>query len=201
MIRVQGVSRRVVFGVCMGLGLLAAPAVEAQDASLSVGDAAPAFQAVADNGKVWRSRDTVGKKFLVVYFYPGAMTAGCTKQACLFRDNRTKLRALGAEVVGVSGDRVAGLKAFKGSNRLNFPLLSDTAGTIARAFGVPLRGGASMKRTVNGKEVEITRDVTAARWTFIIDRTGKIVFKETQVDPEGDSAAVIAAMQRLTGKS
>src|SRR5690606_4616058 len=129
---------------------------------------------------------------LVVYFYPGAMTAGCTTQACLFRDNRSTLQELGAEVIGVSGDRIDGLRAFKGVNQLNFPLVSDTAGVIARAFGVPMRGGATMEREVDGQTVTITRDVTLARWTFIIDREGRIVFKETEVDPAGDSARVIA---------
>lgn len=171
---------------------------DAQDRALDVGDPAPTFAATADDGQPWRSADHVGKRFLVVYFYPAAMTEGCTAQACSFRDNRSRLQELGAEVVGVSGDRLDNLRAFKGSNRLNFPLLSDTAGTIARAFGVPLRQGGSITRTVEGKELALTRDVTAARWTFIIDRDGRIAYKDTQVNAAGDGEAVINAIQRLS---
>jgi thioredoxin-dependent peroxiredoxin len=180
----------------LGLALAAGPA-DAQDTALAVGDRAPVFEAIADDGQLWRSRDHVGKGLLVIYFYPAAMTSGCTAQACSFRDNRSRLQELGAEVVGVSGDRVDGLRAFKGSNRLNFPLLSDTAGTVARAFGVPVRKGGSMTRTVDGREVELRRDVTAARWTFIIGRDGRIAYRDTQVDPAGDGDAVLAALRRL----
>lgn len=189
----------LVLGAPLALALAAAPSA-AQDVSLDVGDAAPAFEAVADDGKPWKSADLVGEKILVVYFYPAAMTGGCTTQACMFRDARSRLQELGAEVVGVSGDRIDNLKAFKGVNRLNFPLLSDTEGRIARAFGVPVGDGGSITRVVDGKEVTLTRDVTAARWTFIIDRSGKIAFKETQVDPVGDSEAVIAAIRRMAGR-
>lgn len=195
--RVLRVAASLTAALAIGVGGLAREA-RAQDlASLNVGDRAPAFEARNDKGKVWRSRDVVGKKTLVVYFYPAAMTAGCTTQACVFRDNRSQLQKLGAEVVGVSGDRIEGLKAFKGSNRLNFPLLSDTAGTIARAFGVPLRDGGTTTRTVNGKQVELKRDVTAARWTFIIGRDGRILYKDTQVNPAGDGERVMEALRRL----
>ena len=164
-----------------------------------MGDAAPAIEARDAYGKPWRSADIVGDRILVVYFYPAAMTEGCTKQACAFRDDHSTLQELGAEVVGVSGDRGLNLIAFRESNRLNFPLLSDTAGTIAKAFGVPLRQGGTITRTVDGRELQLTRDVTAERWTFIIDRQGRIAFKETEVNPEGDSKAVIAAIRKMQG--
>ncbi len=172
---------------------------QAQD-SLKVGDPAPAFTAVADNGKVWRSADHVGKKTLVVYFYPAAMTGGCTKQACGFRDYRNNLNKLGATVVGISGDRVQNLKYFKETSHLNFPLLSDTSGTVARSFGVPEHEGGTIKRTVDGKEVELTRERTASRWTFVIGKDGKIALIETDVDPEKDAAAVADAIQKMNVK-
>lgn len=186
--------------ILLGCFLILSSAVSAaaQQIALKPGDNAPSFHGLTDKQTVWKSGDHVGKQILVVYFYPAAMSEGCTKQACMFRDDHSRLNSLGAEVVGVSGDRVANLKAFKGAHKLNFPLLSDTAGVIARAFGVPTRQGGTLTRTVNGKEVKLTRDLTAARWTFVIDRKGKIVFKETEVDPEGDSKAVIAAIQRMT---
>ena len=167
-------------------------------AALGVGDRAPAFSATADDGTTWRSADASG--FLVVYFYPAAMTGGCTAQACAFRDNRSRLQEMGAEVVGVSGDRVSGLRAFKGANRLNFPLLSDSTGAIARAFGVPVSEGGQITRTVDGREVELTRDLTAERWTFIVGPDGRVAYRDTQVDAAGDGAAVVAALDRLVAE-
>lgn len=192
-------SRRALAALA-AVALLPAAALAQEAASpsaLAVGDPAPAFDAVDAYGKPWRSADVVGEKILVVYFYPAAMTEGCTKQACAFRDDHSTLQELGAEVVGVSGDRGLNLKAFRESNRLNFPLLSDTAGVIAQAFGVPVRAGGTITRTVDGRELQLTRDVTAARWTFIIDRQGRIAFRETEVKPEGDSKAVIAAIRKM----
>ena len=182
----------------VALAALAIPsAAAAQDVVLAVGDRAPIFQAPADDGTLWRSSDHVGRDILVVYFYPAAMTGGCTAQACAFRDHRSQLEELGAAVVGVSGDRVENLRVFKGQYRLNFPLLSDPNGVVMRAFGVPTRAGGTITREIEGDSVELTRDVTAARWTFIIDRDGRILFKETEVDAEGDSRAVIDAIRRL----
>lgn len=169
----------------------------ATPAGLETGDVAPAFQAVTDDGSEWRSEDHVGKSLLVVYFYPAAMTSGCTKQACSFRDNRSKLQSLGAEVIGVSGDQPESLRHFRASNRINFPLLSDTSGDVARAFGVPLREGGTITREIEGQQIELIRDVTPARWTFIIDREGRIVYKDTQVNAEGDGDAVLKAIERL----
>lgn len=185
----------------VALGAITCCGVARAQDSLKVGDPAPAFSAVTDDGKVWRSADHVGKKTVVVYFYPAAMTGGCTKQACGFRDLRTRLNKLGALVVGVSGDRPQNLVYFKRANHLNFPLLSDTSGAVARAFGVPTRDGGTIKRTVDGKEVELTRDRTAARWTYVIGRDGKLAMIETDVDPEGDAATVGAAIEKLKGKN
>lgn len=182
------------------VALAAVPAADtrAQDAALEVGDDAPIFEAPTADDAIWTSRD-VGEKYLVVYFYPAAMTGGCTKQACAFRDDRTKLTEMGAEVVGISGDSVEGLKVFKRAHNLNFPLLSDASGEIARSFGVPVRDGGTMRSTVDGEDVEWTREVTTARWTFIVDPHGKVVYRDTEVDAAGDSQAVIAALQRLKG--
>ena len=191
----------VPFIVCLTGVFGLAGTARGQDVTLEVGDPAPAFEARTADGEVWRSTDHVGEQLLVVYFYPAAMTGGCTKQACSFRDDRTRLLDLGAEVVGISGDRVEGLQVFKQAHRLNVPLLSDSSGDIARAFGVPLREGGTLTRTVDGKEKTLTRDVTTARWTFIIGRDGRIVYKDTDVDAAGDSQAVLAAVERLQNGS
>jgi thioredoxin-dependent peroxiredoxin len=172
--------------------------VNAQDPGLQIGDVAPEFEALTAEGEQWHSSDYVGESILVVYFYPAAMTGGCTAQACSFRDNRSQLLDLGAEVVGISGDEINNLRIFKNTNNLNFPLLSDPEGNIARSFGVPVRDGGSITREVDGEEVELRRSVTTARWTYIIGRDGTILYKDTEVDAEGDSEAVIAAIRQLS---
>lgn len=177
--------------------LLLTTSADAQDVNLQPGDPAPEFEAMSDSGELWQSSDHVGESLLVVYFYPAAMTGGCTSQACSFRDNRTKLTELGAEVVGISGDEVKSLQLFKRMNNLNFPLLSDPNGEIAKSFGVTLRDGGTITRVVDGEEVELTRQVTTARWTFIIDRTGTIVYKDTEVNASGDGEAVLTAIEQL----
>lgn len=177
--------------------LLFSSSADAQDVNLEPGDPAPEFEAMSDSGELWQSSDHIGESLLVVYFYPAAMTGGCTSQACTFRDNRTKLTELGAEVVGISGDEVKSLQLFKRMNNLNFPLLSDPNGEIANSFGVTLRDGGTITRMVDGEEVELTRQVTTARWTFIIDRTGTIVYKDTEVNASGDGEAVLSAIEQL----
>lgn len=164
---------------------------------LEEGDMAPHFSAETAGGEAWNSREQYGDGWVVVYFYPAAMTGGCTAQACSFRDNRTKLTEMGAEVVGISGDRQENLRIFQRLNNLNFPLISDRDGSIARAFGVETRDGGTITREVDGETVELTRDVTTARWTFIVDPSGTVVYKDTEVDAAGDSERVLTALQRL----
>lgn len=158
---------------------------------LEVGDKAPEFKAKTDNGSTWDLKDHVGDKFIVVYFYPAAMTGGCTAQACSYRDMQSDINAADALVVGVSGDNVEGLQHFKEANNLNFPLLSDETGAIARKFGVPTRDGGTITREIDGQEVELVRGVTASRWTFIIGKNGQIVYKNTDVNAANDSKEIL----------
>ena len=99
---------------------------------LQIGDQVPEFSAPADDGTTWEARDYIGKNNLVVYFYPAAMTGGCTAQACAYRDLSTNLTAEDAVVLGVSGDNTEGLRVFKQAHNLNFTLLSDESGEIVR---------------------------------------------------------------------
>jgi len=178
--------------VCvMGFGMNAARAAD-------VGQKAPDFEATDDQGQSWKSSDHVGKGVLVVYFYPAAMTGGCTKQACGFRDDMKTLKAKGVDVVAVSGDEVRNLELFKKVHDLNFTLLSDEDGKVAKAFGVPLKAGGVFKSKIDGKVELLKRGVTSARWTFVIDKSGKIVLKETKVNAPGDSKAVLKAIESLT---
>jgi peroxiredoxin Q/BCP len=158
---------------------------------ISVGDKAPEFKALADNGSTWEINKFLGNKYIVVYFYPAAMTGGCTKQACSYRDHLGDLQSADVVVVGVSGDNLENLRFFKQAENLNFTLLSDEKGEIAKAFGVPLSEGGSIKRTIGGIEHELVRGVTAKRWTFIIGKDKKIIYKNESVNAEQDSEEVL----------
>jgi peroxiredoxin Q/BCP len=166
---------------------------------LNVGDPAPTFEATDDEGKPWKSTDHVGKKVLVVYFYPADLTGGCTKQACGFRDNMKALTDKGVEVVGVSGDSAKNHQVFKKVQMLNFTLLADEDGAVAKKFGVPLKDGGDFKtKDADGKDIVLTTKVRAARWTFVIDKDGKIVHKNTKVNAPEDSKEILAVVEKLT---
>jgi len=168
---------------------------------LKVGDAAPIFSATDDQGKPWKSADLVGKKFLVVYFFPADFTSGCRAQAQKFRDNMNALNEKGIVVVGVSGDAVNSHALFKKAEKLNFTLLADADGSIAKQFGVPLgKGGVVRAKDSDGNILELKREVTAARWTFIIGMDGKVLYKNTKVDPAADSKQVAAFIEALQKK-
>lgn len=167
---------------------------------LSVGDKVPEFKAVADNGKTWEINKILGEKYIVIYFYPGAMTGGCTKQACSYRDNREDLHAANVEVVGISGDKPESLRLFKQAENLNFTLLSDEKGEIAKAFGVPIGAGGAIKRTVGGIEYDLVREISAKRWTFVIGKDKKIIYKNESVNAEKDSEEVLNFIKNLASK-
>ena len=184
----------VLFVVLFGLGMSNAK-------ELKIGSLAPTFQARDDRGKDFQSQQLLGKKNLVVYFYPAAMTGGCTAQACGFRDAQSEFARLNAVVVGVSGDSVQNLAWFKQVNNLNFLLLADPDGSIAKAFGVLTRDGGEITRTVNDNEVKLVRGVTESRWTFVIDTEGKIVYKDTDVNAGQDSHKVLEFLKLRQGSN
>jgi len=158
---------------------------------LSVGDKAPEFTAVADDGSTWNINNFLGEKYIVVYFYPAAMTGGCTKQACSYRDHSSELQSADVLVVGISGDKIENLRLFRQAENLNFTLLSDEKGDIAKAFGVPVGEGGAIKRTLAGSEHELVRGVTTKRWTFIIGKDRNIIYKNDSVNAEKDSEEVL----------
>ena len=102
---------------------------------LVTGDQAPLFTLQDDQGNTVSLADLTGKKVLI-YFYPKALTPGCTTQACALRDVKTELEALNTLVYGISPDPVKKLARFVEKKELNFPLLSDEDHAIADAFGV-----------------------------------------------------------------
>jgi len=164
------------------------------DKGLKIGDAAPNFDSVDEQGKPWSSKDHVGKKIVVVYFYPADFTGGCTAQACGFRDDMSKLTGLNVEVVGVSGDSAKTHAAFKEVHKLNFTLLADEKGTVAKAFGVPFAAG---EKKAKYKDSEFVRAGTASRWTFVIGTDGKIALRNSAVKAGEDSKKVIETVKAL----
>lgn len=106
---------------------------------------------------------------------------------------------MGVEVVGVSGDTVEGQKLFKQVNELPFTLLADEEGNVAKALGVPLKAGGVVKKTIDGKNYELKRAVTTARWTFVIGRDGTIIHKDTAVKAGADVRNVLEALKKAKG--
>jgi len=173
-------------------------AFAAEPVNLKVGDPAPSFEALDDTGKLWKSSDYVGKKIVVVYFYPADCTGGCTAQAKGYRDDLEKLSAAGVEVVGVSGDTVRNHQLFKKKENLNFTLLADTEGKVAQAFGVEYTPGEkSVKAVIDDKEELLVRTLTTKRWTFVIGKDGKILSKNTNVKAAEDSKAVLDLVAKI----
>jgi peroxiredoxin Q/BCP len=131
-------------------------------AVLKAGDVAPAFSLKNQDGKTVNLVDFKGKT-VVLYFYPRAMTPGCTVQACGIRDHATEFKKANAVVLGVSPDKVPALVKFRERDKLDFDLLSDEDKPLAKSYGV----WGSKK--FMGREFMGVR-----RWTFIIGKDGKI---------------------------
>jgi len=161
------------------------------DTPLKVGDNVPYFEAVNDKGMAWKLSDNLRVNYLVVYFYPAAFTGGCTAQACSYRDINKELAMMNASVVGVSGDEVKNLELFKKEYNLNFTLLSDKNGDIAKIFGVTLNDGKTIDKEIGGLKLQLTRGVTTSRWTFIIDGNSKLIYRDTDVNASSDSQNIL----------
>jgi len=169
---------------------------EEKELVLNVGDEAPGFVLNNQDGELWNIKTYLGKKNIVVYFYPAAMTGGCTKQACSYRDAKSDMEGQDIMVVGISGDAVKNLKAFQQAHQLNFNLLSDASGEVARKFGVPLEDGGSIVREIGEDEISLERSYTPNRWTFMIDKQGKIAYKDTDVKAADDSNNILHFFQK-----
>ena len=164
--------------------------------ALEVGDKVPAFVALDEKGNAWSSKNFHGKKLLLVYFYPAAMTGGCTKQACAFRDDKAKWKEREVEVIGVSGDQPENLALFKEAENLNFTLLADPKGKVAKSFGVPAGKGGSIDRFVKGEKFTLNRGVTTRRWTFLVSKEGKLLYKNDKVQAAQDSSIVLDFLKK-----
>jgi thioredoxin-dependent peroxiredoxin len=145
-------------------------------ARLAPGDTAPDFTLPDADGKEVSLGDLRGSK-VVVYFYPAAMTPGCTTQACDFRDNLNSLKSAGYSVLGISPDKPEKLAKFRERDSVNFPLLSDTSKTTLEAYG------AFGEKTMYGKKV-----TGVIRSTFVVDEEGRIQVAQYNVKATGHVA-------------
>ncbi len=145
------------------------------DIRLSAGDAAPDFTAPTDTG-TFSLADLRGKH-VILYFYPAAMTPGCTTEACDFRDSLDALHAAGYEVVGVSKDSPAKLAKFRAKEGLTFTLVSDEDRSVQEAYG------AWGLKKLYGKEVE-----GSIRSTVVIDPNGTVELAQYNVKATGHVA-------------
>lgn len=192
------------------LALVGLPGRAQEKAGVKVGDKAPSFEATDDQGKTWKSSDVVGKKMLVIYFYPADFTGGCTAQACSFRDEMSKLKEKDVVVVGVSGDSAKNHEEFKKYHKLNFTLLADEDGSLAAKFGVPFSKG---NRTVEAKDdkgqpikddsgnpLKVTRKGTSERWTIVVGKDGTVTSKDKVMKAAEDGKRILDILKELKDK-
>ncbi len=155
--------------------------------TVNIGDKVPDFTLMSGGGKYISLGDFKGK-WLVLYFYPKDNTPGCTTQACTFRDELNGIRALGAEVLGVSADDVESHKKFTEGYDLNFPLLSDENHELAESLGV------WKKKSMFGKEY-----YGIERTTFLVSPEGTIAHIWRKVSPKENVDEVIGKLNELNG--
>lgn len=144
------------------------------------------FKILLDDGLKKELKDLIGKKGMVLYFYPKDNTSGCTKEACSFRDHLSELENLGYSVVGVSADSLNSHQKFKAKHNLNFPLITDENKELCNYFGV------IGEKKLYGKTYE-----GIFRTTFILDKDLKIKKVYPNVKVEKHVEEVIKDIQNL----
>ena len=154
--------------------------------AIKIGNKAPAFTLRDQDGNKVSLKDFKGEKNVVLYFYPKAMTPGCTVQACGLRDTRKDLTRLDAVALGLSPDPVARLKKFEDKHALNFTLLSDEDHAIADKYGV-----WDIKKFMGREFMGIVRT------TFIIDKEGRITHIMDKVKTKSHHDDVIELLKTL----
>ncbi len=156
-------------------------ASEQKTGKVQVGDRAPNFTLPNQDGTPVHLTDFIGKKGIVLYFYPKDNTPGCTSEACSFRDSYEVFKDAGAEVIGVSSDSVESHKQFASKHRLPFTLLSDSEGSVRKRYGVPATFG-----------------LLPGRVTYIIDRQGIVrhIFS-SQFAPEKHITEALETLKSL----
>jgi peroxiredoxin Q/BCP len=153
-------------------------------ATPKVGEKAPLVAGKNQDGKDWKLSDSIGKKVVLLYFYPKDNTPGCTKEACGLRDQMGDLKKDGVEVIGVSFDSSESHQKFIQRYNLNFPLLADTDGKIADAYGVRREPGKNIARRVS----------------FLIGKDGKIIHVTDNPSADVHLAEMKEAISKLPKK-
>ena len=154
------------------------------DKRLAPGDPAPEFTLLDADGKEVSLSSFRGQR-VIVYFYPAAMTPGCTKEACDFRDSLASLNSAGITVLGISPDQPAKLARFRDKEGLTFPLLSDPDHAVLEAYG------AWGEKNRYGRI-----SIGVLRSTFLVDEHGLVAKAWHNVKADGHAARVLAEVQR-----
>lgn len=151
--------------------------------AIQTGDRIPGFSLPDQDDKMVRISDYIGKNNLVIYFYPKDKTAGCTAEACAFRDAFHEFKEIDAEVFGISADSVKSHKSFAQQHSLTFRLLSDSEKSVRRLFGVP----GNLFGLIPG------------RVTYIVDKQGIVrgVYN-SQLDPAGHVQKSLEKLQEIS---
>jgi peroxiredoxin Q/BCP len=149
--------------------------------SIKIGDRAPDFSLPSQSGKTVSLQDFLGKKCVVLYFYPKDDTPGCTAESCAFRDRYEVLQEAGAEVIGISADSPDSHQRFANKYQLPFTLLSDKDNQIRKSYGVPA-----------------TLFVLPGRVTYVIDKEGIVrhIF-DSQFDFKAHVEEALKTLQSL----
>lgn len=145
---------------------------------ISIGDNIPQFSLPDQDGKIFNINDVLGKKKLVIFFYPRDGSLGCTREACYFRDLNDVFEENETVVVGISGQSVESHKEFAETNKLNYIILSDTNDVVRNLFGVP----------------SLLFGLIPGRVTYVADKSGKVVYifrSQTDVQRHADEALKI----------
>ncbi len=152
---------------------------------LEIGSPAPVFSLPDQNGTIVNLTDFKGK-YVVLYFYPKAMTPGCTTETCNFGETLPDFSSLNAVVLGASRDPVARQKKFADKYNIRFPLLSDEEGTVTEAYGV------WQKKKLYGREF-----MGIVRTTFLIDPQGNIAKVYPKVKVKEHHLEVLEDLKQL----
>lgn len=153
--------------------------------ALKIGDKAPDFSLLNQDGEKVQLKDFKGQ-YVLVYFYPKAMTPGCTTQACELRDSKKALAKIDIVVLGISADAPARLKKFQERDKLNFTLLSDEDHKVTELYGC-----WGLKKFM-GKEF-----MGILRQSFLVDPKGKVAFVMNKVNTKTHHDDILEAFKNL----
>lgn len=151
---------------------------------LAIGDIVPEFTLNDSKGKSFNISSVLGKKPLVIYFYPKNDTPGCTKEACMFRDSYEDFKALGAEVIGISSDSEKSHQRFTSKYALPFILLADTQNKVRKLFGI----NGSLFGFLPGRE------------TYVVDKQRKIIMVFNDINATQHKQRALKALLEIKDK-